>query len=272
MNSEAHVAAVMLDWAGTTVDHGSIAPVLALQTLFASHDIQLSSEDARREMGLLKRDHIQAILQLENVCVAWARKFGCEPTAEDLDKLYAEFGPLQMEIITKHSQVIDGVAETVARWKSRRIRVGTSTGYTRAMLDPVMIQARMQGYSPDSSVCPDEVGAGRPVPWMLLRNAQLLDVYPLSRCVKIGDTVSDIEEGRNAGMWTIGLSRTGNTIGLDAATFVALPETQQQHLVVEAEKALRRSGANYVAEDIASCDAILLEIEGLLRRNITPSS
>jgi phosphonoacetaldehyde hydrolase len=221
-------------------------------------------------MGLLKRDHIEAILRLNNVRAAWSKRFGNEPTLKDVDSLYAEFAPLQMKIITKHSQVIDGVAESVARWKSQGIRIGSTTGYTRSMLDPVMTQARTQGYSPDSSVCPDEAGAGRPAPWMLFRNAQLLDVYPLSRCVKIGDTISDIEEGRNAGMWTIGLTRTGNMVGLDATTFAALPELQKQHLVMKAEEALRSNGAHYVAEDLPSCEPILREIKSLLSREIKP--
>lgn len=272
MNNHSRISAVMLDWAGTVVDHGSLAPVLALQTLFSNHGIPLSTEKVRKDMGLLKRDHIQAILQLSDVRAAWAKQFGLEPTVEDVDELYAEFGPLQMEIITKHSQVIDGVAETVARWKARGIRIGSTTGYTRAMLAPVIAQARSQGYCPDSSVCPDEVGAGRPAPWMLFHNAQLLDVYPLSRCVKIGDTVSDIEEGRNAGMWTIGLSRTGNMVGLDAATFTALPESQKQRLVMQAEETLRSSGADYVAEDLSSCEPILQEIENLLARETKPPS
>ena len=267
MNNHLRISAIMLDWAGTTVDHGSVAPILALQTLFDNHDIQVSTEDARKDMGLLKRDHIQAILQLDNVRAAWMKRFGKEPTLEDLNALYAEFGPLQMGIITKHSHVIDGVAETVARWKSMGIHIGSTTGYTRAMLDPVIAQARTQGYSPDSSVCPDEVGAGRPAPWMLFRNAQLLDVYPMSRCVKIGDTISDIEEGRNAGMWTIGLTRTGNMVGLDAATFAALPEPQKRHLVMQAEETLLHNGAQYVAEDLPSCEPILRKIESLLARD-----
>lgn len=266
------ISAIMLDWAGTVVDHGSMAPILALQALFSTHGIDLSAKDARKDMGLLKRDHIQAILQLDNVRAEWTKQFGSEPSPEDLNSLYAEFGPLQMDIITKHSDVIDGAAETVERWKSRDIRIGSTTGYTRAMLNPVIAQARSQGYSPDSSVCPDEVGAGRPAPWMLFRNAQLLDVYPLSRCVKIGDTISDIEEGRNAGMWTIGLTRTGNMVGTDAATFAALPDSQKQHLVRQAEEAFRSNGAHYVAEDLASCDPILQEIESLLARDTSPRS
>src|ERR1700722_11037194 len=129
-----------------------------------------------------------------------------------------------MAIITQHSQIIEGVVDVVRNWQNRGILIGSSTGYTRDMLAPVLAQAAQQGYNPDASVCPDEVGAGRPAPWMLMRNAQLLDVYPPAACVKIGDTVVDIEEGKNAGMWTIGLTRTGNLIGLDQEQWELLPE------------------------------------------------
>ena len=82
MKQTTHIRAVMLDWAGTTVDHGSIAPILALQTLFAKHAIALSMEDARRDMGLLKRDHIQAILALPNISSEWHRHFGKNTLSE----------------------------------------------------------------------------------------------------------------------------------------------------------------------------------------------
>ncbi len=267
MNKSIQLRAVMLDWAGTTVDHGSIAPVLALQTLFSNHGIELSTEDARHDMGLLKRDHIQAILTLPNVRADWQQRFGKEPGPEDVLALFEKFGPLQMEIVTRHSQVIDGVADVVGRWQKRGLRIGSSTGYTREMLAPVMTQATDQGYKPDASVCPDEVGAGRPAPWMLARNAQLLEVYPPSLCVKIGDTISDIEEGRNAGMWTIGLTRTGNMIGLDAPAVAALPDNERADLISHAESALYSSGAHFVAEDLAACDAILAHIETLLNED-----
>jgi phosphonoacetaldehyde hydrolase len=267
MNKSIHLRAVMLDWAGTTVDHGSIAPVLALQTLFSNHGIALSTEDARRDMGLLKRDHIQAILALSNVRADWQHRFGKEPGTEDVLALFEEFGPLQMEIVTRHSQIIDGVADVVARWQRSGLRIGSSTGYTREMLSPVMEQAASQGYKPDASVCPDEVGAGRPAPWMLARNAQLLEVYPPSLCVKIGDTISDIEEGRNAGMWTIGLTRTGNMLGLDAPAVAALPDNKRAHLISQAESALYSNGAHFVAGDLAACEPILEHIQTLLNKN-----
>jgi len=263
MNQPNRLKAVMLDWAGTTVDHGSVAPVVALQTLFASKGVTLSAEDARRDMGLLKRDHIQAILQLPHVRLDWHNRFGQEPGLAEVAALYEEFGPIQMEIITRHSQLIEGVAQAVLQWQRRGLRIGSSTGYTREMLAPVMRQAEAQGYKPDASVCPDEVGAGRPAPWMLTRNAQLLEVYPPSTIVKVGDTISDIEEGRNAGMWTIGLSRTGNMLGLTASEVDSLPESQRRALIAQAESTLLSHGADFVAEDLPGCDAILTKIENL---------
>jgi phosphonoacetaldehyde hydrolase len=265
MNNPIHIRAIMLDWAGTTVDHGSLAPVLALQTLFAKHGVALSAEDARREMGLLKRDQIQAILARPNVRADWHAVTGREPSEAEVRSLFEEFGPLQLQIVEQHSQLIEGVAEVVSGWQGRGLRIGTSTGYTRAMLAPVVAQAARQGYRPDASVCPDEVSAGRPAPWMLMKNAQLLDVYPPSACVKIGDTLVDIEEGKNAGMWTIGLARTGNLIGLDSAQWEQLPAATKEAQLSRARKILLDAGADYVVEDLASCNQPLANIEDRLR-------
>jgi phosphonoacetaldehyde hydrolase len=265
MTNPLHIRAIVLDWAGTTVDHGSMAPVLALQTLFAKHGITLSTEDARRDMGLLKRDHIQAILALPNIRKEWRTATGKKPDDADVLSLFEEFGQLQMKIIARHSQLIAGVAETVMAWQNRGLRIGSTTGYTRRMLDPVLKQAARHGFRPDASVCPDEVAGGRPAPWMLMKNAQLLDAYPPSACVKIGDTVVDIEEGRNAGMWTIGLTRTGNLVGLDQQQWEQLSQASKKNRLRNAQNILRRAGADYVAEDLASCNQALAKIEKRLK-------
>ena len=261
MNKQQKLRAVMLDWAGTTVDHGSMAPVAALQQLFSHRGIALSVEDARRDMGLLKWDHIHSILALPEIRAQWFANSGREPEAADVDSLYETFLPLQQTILGQYSQLIEGVAEVTTEWQRRGLLIGSTTGYPRALLAPVLEQAAIGGYRPDASVCPDEVGAGRPAPWMLTRNMQLLNVYPPSACVKIGDTVSDIEEGLNAGMWTIGLTRTGNLVGLDAAGWAQLPADEKQQRIEKAGDILLRAGADFVAEDLAACDSILRDIE-----------
>jgi phosphonoacetaldehyde hydrolase len=263
--------AILLDWAGTTVDHGSMAPVIALQTLFERHGIKLSTEDARRDMGLLKRDQIQAILARSNVRAEWRAVKGRDTEEDDTQSLFREFGPLQVKIIAQHSQLLPGVVQTIAAWQQRGLRIGTTTGYTREMLAPVLAQSTENGYKPDATVCPDEVGAGRPAPWMLMRNMVLLEVYPPSCCVKIGDTVADIQEGRNAGMWTIGLTRTGNLIGLDAEQWQNLPHQEQQLRLQKAGQTLRDAGADFVAEDVPACASLLPLIEERLAGDGTPS-
>jgi phosphonoacetaldehyde hydrolase len=270
MKPATHLKAVMLDWAGTTVDHGSIAPVRALQALFANRGIGLSNEDARRDMGLLKRDHIAAILELPDMRAEWRIACGREPTADDVGTLFEEFIPLQKTILCEHSAVIEGVAEAVDLWRLRGLRIGSTTGYTREMLAPVLEQAIAAGYRPDATVCPDEVGAGRPAPWMLLRNMQLLDAYPPRACVKIGDTVSDVEEGLNAGMWTIGITRTGNLVGLDAEGWCRLPAAEKMLAVQQAERVLLAAGAHFVAENLPACGPILDEIERRLENGGSP--
>jgi len=206
------IRAILLDWAGTTVDYGSRAPVAVLLELFAAHGFALNEDEARAPMGLPKRDHIAAILDMRRV----RDHYG----GPGLDELYAEFLPRQLDVLSRHADLIPGVVETVRAWQSAGIKIGTSTGYTRPMLDLLIARAAEQGYRPDSNFCPDDAGGGRPAPWMAFANMRALEIYPPSDWAKIGDTPSDIEEGRNAGMWTIGVVDTGNEAG-DASRLLA---------------------------------------------------
>jgi len=257
----AHIRAVVLDWAGTAVDYGSLAPVAALRRVFAANGVEITVDEAREHMGVLKKDQIRFIGSGARVNAAWSEQHGREPGEADVERMFAEFVPRQIEILAEHSAPIPGVCETVERWKTAGLRIGSTTGYTRELLEVVREAAARQGYSPDASVTPEEAGGGRPRPFMCYRNAMLLDVYPLSACVKIGDTPSDIAEGRNAGMWTIGVTRTGNEVGLRREDLEALPVAEQQRLEDRAAARLIAAGAHYCAASVADCDSLLADIE-----------
>ena len=265
MKTSYPICAVILDWAGTTVDHGCLAPVVVLQEIFALRGVPLERREARHQMGLLKKDQIRAICSLPRVAEAWASRHGKPPAESDVQALFESFIPRQLDILEHHSGVIEGVVEFIAECRRRGIGIGSTTGYTREMLDVVMRRAAREGYTPDASVTPDEVGGGRPAPWMVFRNAALLDVYPLAHCVKIGDTPSDIAEGRNGGLWTIGLTSCGNEVGLTAAEFAALSYGERAARTLEAEQTLQRGRPDYLAERLADClpllDDIALRIE-----------
>ncbi|MFZ0680342.1 phosphonoacetaldehyde hydrolase [Candidatus Binatus sp.] len=264
------VKAVILDWAGTTVDHGSLAPVRVLQEVFAKRGVPISEEEARRDMGVLKIDHIRKILFSETVSARWSKAVGHNPIESDVESLFADFVPLQLECLVKYSNVIDGVAETVGRLRKRGIKIGSTTGYTRPMLEMILNPAAAQGYAPDCAITPDDVGAGRPHPWMIYANAIRMQVEPLEAIVKIGDTPVDIEEGLRAGVWTVGVARTGNMIGLSTEDFAALAPPEEATRLKNARAQLASSGAHEVIDAVADCEAAIDAIEGRIRKGERP--
>jgi phosphonoacetaldehyde hydrolase len=264
------IETVIFDWAGTTVDQGSLAPVRAITKLFAHHGIRLGDEDARRDMGIYKKDHIRRILGMPHVSNQWSDAHGSLPEEKDVERLFTEFIPLQSEVLARHSHIIGGVAETAERLRSRGLKIGATTGYTRPMLDILLACAAEEGYHPDLSLCPDDVGAGRPFPWMCLRIALEFRIGATSAAVKVGDTVSDIQEGLNAGMWTVGVTATGNEIGLSASDLEALPSHERKLLLEKAEDTLKRAGAHYVISSVAAVEPVLDQIESRLAAGARP--
>lgn len=266
-----HLQAVFLDWAGTTVDHGSIAPIQAIANIFSAHGILLELPVVRRYMGLSKQEHVRQLLLSAEARQPWVEKYHREPNDADAQQLYSELGAEFLLVVRNHSAVIGGVPEAIATMRSRGLKIGGTTGYTRQMLEAVAASAKPQGYYTDLSFCPDDVGAGRPFPWMCYRLALELRVYPLWAIVKIGDTEADITEGLNAGMWTIGLTRCGNLVGLAEEEWHRLKPEEQKTRLKPAEETLKRAGAHYLAESVADCLPILDEIETRLSKGDRPS-
>jgi phosphonoacetaldehyde hydrolase len=262
--------AVIFDWAGTLVDYGSRAPVAAVQLTFASAGVPVTMAEARAPMGLAKKEHIRAVLHGERVAEAWTKYHGAPPAETDVETLYAEFVPKQHTMLGRHSQLIPGVADAVTRLRQRGLKIGTTTGYNRAMLEFLLARAAEQNLVPDSWMCPDDAGAGRPLPWMCYLTAIRLNAFPLSAFVKIGDTPADVEEGRNAGMWTIGVTRTGNEVGLTEDEWEALSQAERTSLLEAAGDRLTGAGAHYTAESAAECDPVLDDIEKRLEAGEKP--
>lgn len=262
--------AVIFDWAGTTVDHGSRAPVRAVIELFHLHGVSLSDADARKDMGIFKRDHIRNILAMPKVSERWRELTGAVPNEHDVSKLFSDFQPLQMRILEECSQVIEGMPALAVKLRSRDLRIGSTTGYTRPMLDVLVNQAKAQGYHSDLALCPDDAPGGRPRPWMCLQLAIHFQLSATFAAVKIGDTISDIEEALNAGMWAVGVAATGNEIGLSAADFAALSQDERSKRIAEARDRLRAAGAHYVVDSAACCEPVLDEIDSRLATGDRP--
>lgn len=265
------VLACVFDWAGTMTDHGSLAPTGAFQAAFAAFGVAITEAEARGPMGRAKLDHVRDIGAMPAVADRWHKAHGAPFTEQDAQEVYRDFLPRQIEVAAAHADLVPGVVETVAALRARDISIGSTTGYTREIMAAILPCAAAQGYTPDVTICADDItGKGRPAPGMLFQAMMTLDAWPPAAVVKIGDTVADIEEGLNAGTWTVAVTDTGSEMGLSLADFEVLrPEEQAARRLAAADR-LTRAGAHFTIPGVADLLPVIDAIEAHLSRGEQP--
>jgi len=263
--------AVIFDWAGTLVDFGSFAPTQVLIDAFAGFDVAVTLAEARVPMGLAKWDHIAALGKLPAVAARWQQRHGRAMGDADVDAIYAAFMPLQIERVAQHSALIPGALDVLAGLRERGLRIGSCSGYPRVIMDRLLAHAAQCGLHVDHAVAADDLKAGgRPGPWMALANVIELGIRDVSACVKVDDTVPGIEEGLAAGMWSVGISLSGNEVGLHPQELAALSPQQRQAVRARAAGRLYQAGAHYVVDTIADLPRALQAIEERVARAQRP--
>ncbi|WP_437223350.1 phosphonoacetaldehyde hydrolase [Planctomicrobium sp. SH661] len=264
------VQAVILDWAGTTVDFGSCAPAQVFREIFVREGIDVTEAQARGPMGLAKREHIATVLAIPEVAAMWKKAKGRESTESDIDDLYERFLPLQREVLQAHSQVIPGAVESQQWMRERGIKVGSTTGYTRSLMEVVVPAAAKAGYSPEAVVCSDEVPQGRPAPWMLFLASQRLNVFPMASVVAVDDTLLGIDAGLNAGCWTIAVVATGNEMALSLQDFDRLPAEERVGRSEKIRAHFLEGGAHLAIDSVAELPTAIETIESWIQAGRRP--
>ncbi len=264
------VQAVVLDWAGTAVDHGSLGPLEVFRRAFASLGVAAEPAEIRPFMGLKKIDHVRGMFALESMVAKWRQAWGTTPGEAEVEHVYALLEPMMVEAVADHATPIPGLLDTVAALRRRGIGIGSCTGYTRSMMEVLVPAAARQGYAPDFWTCSTDVPAGRPFPWMCYQNALALETYPMAAMLKVGDTVSDIHEGLNAGMWCVGVTRSGVELGLSVADAAALPREELQSRLQDIGRRFKDAGAHYVIGSVADLLPVVDALEERLLRGELP--
>lgn len=243
--------AVIFDWAGTTVDYGCFAPVQAFMEIFKEYGITPTMEETRKPMGMLKWDHIKTMLSMERIRDEFKRIHGRDFTDKDVDEMHEKFAASLMKILDQFSDPKDYVVETVAKLREAGLKIGSTTGYTDAMMDIVTKEAAKAGYEPDYWFSPDSTGhMGRPYPYMIFKNMEALQITGVDKVMKVGDTLSDIREGKNAGVFTVGIIEGSSEMGLTKAEYEALTAEEKEAKVQAVTKRYMDAGADAVVQDI----------------------
>ncbi|MCT4656995.1 MAG: phosphonoacetaldehyde hydrolase [Cohaesibacter sp.] len=251
------IKAVVFDWAGTMVDFGSFAPMGVFVKAFEQFGITAPINEAREPMGLPKWDHIRTMMDMPSIADQWSAQYGAAPSDTDVDKVYEVFVPMNEKVAADYADLVPGALDVVNYLRDKKIKIGSTTGYTRSIMEHVIPVAKEQGYEPDNLVCSDDLPEGRPGPLGMYQTFVDLAVYPPSAIVKVDDTVPGLQEGVAAGCITVGLALSGNFVGKTPEELASLSADEIDALRTEATAMLKEGGADYVIDSVADLPTLL---------------
>jgi phosphonoacetaldehyde hydrolase len=265
------IRGVVFDWAGTIVDFGSLAPMGAFVELFARHGVTISIADARVPMGLPKLEHIKVLGAMEHIARQWQNSRGQAFSEQDAYELLTEFEPMSAQSALTNSRLIDGFLPTLDYLKASNIAVATTTGYTRRIMTPVIEAAAVQGFVAPFVICCDDVAQSRPDPMGMIACMKHMGVWPhANSVVKVDDTVPGLQEGLNAGCWTVGVAASGNALGWTAQAWNEADESCRRIAIEPAKSLLLLGGAHEVIDSVADLPMALARIERRIEKGESP--
>lgn len=257
------VNTIILDWAGTTVDFGCMAPVHAFKKAFSNKNIELTNQEIRKPMGMLKIDHIKQLLSLDQVKREWLALYGRPSDENDVLSIYQDFETYLFADLAENSHLKPETKQAMRKIKQLGYNIGSTTGYTKEMMEVVFETARVEGYHPDYVVTPDDVDSlGRPYPFMIFENMRFFQNRSMAEVIKVGDTISDIQEGKNAGVLSIAVTEGSSVMGLSLEEYKQYSKEEMEQLNQQAAEIFYQHGADL-------CIKNLLELAELLQEHST---
>lgn len=186
---------VVFDCAGTVIDEGALVYEI-LQGTMKSNDLTVTSEEFDKWHGTNKRDVIAHFVNRQHA--------QADPAAREamiqrmFDQFMAGIEQAYFADDQDNVRVFPGVLDVLRKLRAAGIKVGLNTGYPRVVAERLLTKLNLWP-EVDELVVADDVGFGRPYPYMihhLMRRFALLDAR---RVAKVGDTARDMLEGKNAG-------------------------------------------------------------------------
>ncbi len=256
------IEAVIFDWAGTTIDYGCFAPVQAFIESFKEFGITPTADEVREPMGMLKWDHIHAMMQMPRITEEWKKNYGKMWSKEDVNAIYEKSERAIFKILHNFASPKPYVLEAIEKLRGKGIKIGSTTGYTDEMMSYVVPAAKEAGYTPDAWFSPNSVSnMGRPYPYMIYKNMEFLKVSGVDAVIKVGDTIADILEGKNAGIITVGIVEGSSIMGLSEEEHEGLSKEQKSAEAERVKSVYKECGADYIIMNMSELTDLIENIE-----------
>lgn len=190
---------VVFDLVGTVLSDAGTGPsvvTVAFLDAFREAGIPLAAADVTNFRGLDKREAVELLL----------RRHGPDPgtaSPERVDRL-ARSVVGRIEQGLELAREIEGTSATLHFLRGRNVRVALGSGLPLDLVHAVASRVGwIDGGLVDCVTSADVTGRGRPHPAMIHDAMTRLAVDDPAHVLKVGDTVADVEEGKNAGVWTV---------------------------------------------------------------------
>jgi phosphonoacetaldehyde hydrolase len=262
------IKTVILDNSGTCVDPFVIAPAVVFQEVFKQHNIDISMREARIPMGLRKDLHISEILKLPRIQEEFIKVNGRKSTKDDVATIFNDFVPMQIDVLPKYCTIMPNVLSTMDNLRDQGIKFGTTTGFNREMVNCILENTKDKGLHFDTTMAGDDfpeeelhLGA-RPKPFMVWKNLFKLDAWPIESVIKVDDTITGIQEGINAGCWSIGITDYSNYMDIDTIEEwnSMSSKEKQKRKEYSRDKIQNESGAHYIINEFDELELVIQDI------------
>ena len=146
------IQACIFDLGGTVCDKYVLAPATSFKKTFNAFGLCPTMEQIRRPMGKRKNEHINELLLDPDIQAQWLRSYKRYYTPEDVENMYQAFIPVQMKCAAEYSDAIPGTKQAFDYLQANNILTGSTTGYTRPVIDVILDKLSAQGNHFQSTV------------------------------------------------------------------------------------------------------------------------
>eukprot|EP00658_Telonema_sp_P-2_P069538 TRINITY_DN5884_c0_g1_i4.p1 TRINITY_DN5884_c0_g1~~TRINITY_DN5884_c0_g1_i4.p1 ORF type:complete len:268 (+),score=76.36 TRINITY_DN5884_c0_g1_i4:128-931(+) len=213
----ARPAALLTDIEGVFMDIERRVTVSAIVEVYKRREVEITFEDAAmappvEELSEVSQTQLRNVLRnvVRHTADKWAAVKGAPPTEWDLEAMFKEM-PQAVADLMKIAHPHPAAAEILSTLAGQGMKIGVTVEFDEEKTPAWAKHAEASGLQVDGSGSAAEAGIGGstgapPLPWRAITLASSLGVYPFDRCIRVANSIWGVQEGLNAGMWTVGVA------------------------------------------------------------------